>query len=557
MSSSASVLAPSSSRGASEPMSAARRRLGLAFSALLPGLALLSASCHVVYGELPVGQCVEDADCMALGGDGHRCDAEHRVCVVDAQAAPLLAGGECTLPGSVSAVECAAGGCAVPLSNDCTCLSGAWDDPEAIVVGVIAPRTFATWSGEELQLPYVLRWEQSVSLALEEWRAEWSTELARGAPRSGSALALLHCNSHDELFRARRAFSHLTREAGAPVVITLTDNDTKAVEHLARRQGVAVMCSACFQGAPVEPNPMIWRMAPPLSEQAPLAAARAREVLAGLTGAGAEPGQVLILSQRYAGIDEHVARVEQELIAVGHVPVHVQTGDPRTEVVTQPEVTQAVISAHPPVIVVGMDSDFTTYYLRLIEAGWPGEVPRPHYVLSYLNQELGLLADIVGGDDELRRRISGTAWHADAAVTQTLRALEGRFVARHQQRLDQAQYGYDAFYAVAYALAWARPRVALDGSGISSGLSHLLSGSPVPLGPGAIRSALALLEAGRDIDLVGSTGRLDWDPHTQTPRGDVGLWCLGRNPDASLDITLAGPLWSASSGELTGSHLCP
>lgn len=530
-------------------MAAAPRRA----SVPLLALALLASHCNVMYGEPPIGQCTGDADCVALGGAGYRCDAQ-RVCVAAASLAEPAAAADCTMPDSAPAAECAAGGCAAPLSEDCGCLSGAWQDPQALVLGVIAPRTFRSWSGEVLRIPYVPRWEQGLGLAL----AEWGQELTSGTPRSGRPLALLHCNSNDELFRARRAFTHLTQEAGAPAVITLTDNDTRAIQFQALRQDTAVMCAGCFAAPPAEPNPAVWRVAAPLSDQAPLAAARALEAAAGTRDAAAAPATIVILSQRYAGIDEFVARVEQQLVLAGQAPVRVTAGDPRTEVVAQPQIAQAVISARPSVIVVGMDSDFTTYYLPLIEGGWPGEVPRPHYVLSYLNQELGLLAPLVGGDDELRLRISGTGWHGGAAVAQALDALDERFQARHQQPLDQVQFGYDALYALAYALSWAQQRVPVNGSGVTAGLSRLLAGRPVPVGPASIRSTLALLEAGRDIDLVGSSGGLDWEPLSHTPRSDVGIWCLARAADAALELLpAAGPLWSASDEQITGSYLCP
>jgi hypothetical protein len=236
----------------------------------------------------------------------------------------------------------------------------------------------------------------------------------------------------------------------------------------------------------------------------------------------------------------------------------VQTRDPRREAVSQPQIADAVIAELPQVIVVGMDSDFTTYYLRLIESRWPAGVARPHYVLSYLNQELGLLSGIVGDDDELRRRISGTGWHADVDVAPVLRALDERFFARHLQHLDQAHYGYDAVYALAYALSWADPRGPLDGPGVSSGLAHLLAGPSVPVGPTAIKGARALLDAGQDIDLIGSSNRLDWAPLTHDTRSDVGVWCLTRGADSALELlTTAGPVWRVATGEITGTYSCP
>jgi hypothetical protein len=238
--------------------------------------------------------------------------------------------------------------------------------------------------------------------------------------------------------------------------------------------------------------------------------------------------------------------------------VPIQTVDPHAGDVTQTEVARAVIEARPRVIVVGMDSDFTTYYLRLIERGWPEDAARPVYVASYLNQELRLLADIVGNDEGLRRRISGTGWWVDADVAWNRTQLEARFFERQMEQLDQTQFGYDAFYAAAYALAWADSRIPLDGRGAALGFDHLLAGAAWDVGPSNIRSGLVQLSEGRDIDLRGSSSQLDGLAPNQAPRADVTLWCLTRNPDGSLQLVdSAGPVWHASSGEITGSYFCP
>lgn len=513
-----------------------------------------------MYGDPPVGQCRTDADCVAIGAAEDRCDLEQRVCVASAtEQLRAPARSDCEA-GAASLLDCAEGTCAAPLSSDCDCLEGAWDDPDALVVGVIEPLTMGSRSGQTVRVPYVPRWEQTLSLGLEEW----ARELPLGRlERSRRPLALLRCNSNDELFRARRAMAHLTERAHAPVVITLSDKDTEAIRYQAERQATTVICSTCFSRPPEPHGPgTVWQIAPPLVAQARLAAFRVTDALRErerLVGVDAEPPTVVSLSQNYPGINEFVAEVGRLLdLEGGYQQVAIQTPDPQAEEIVQPAVARAVIETRPRVIFVGMDSDFTTYYLRLIENGWPESEPRPAYVLSYLNQELGLLEEIVGGNDDLRRRISGTGWWSDAEVALNRQRLEERFQQRRMQRLDQTQFGYDAFYTAAYAISWADPRVPLDGAGVALGLDHLLSGDALHVGPGSIRSALAQLAAGQDMDLTGSSGQLDWDATSRVPQSDVTLWCLGRSNEGSLQlIDSAGPVWHAQNDEITGSYACP
>jgi hypothetical protein len=532
-----------------------------------PGCLVVAAAtllgCSVWYGGLPVGQCSVDLDCEALGL-GDVCDPSERVCVsrsLEPSPSAALANG-CRGVAGPSTSDCAEEGCAVPLSNDCTCLEGAWDDPSALVVGVIAPLTFGNEAEQTLTLPYVERWQKSLGLGLEEWTREVPDG---GLPRSGRPLALLHCNSNDELFRARRAMTHLTEVATAPVVITLTDNDTDAIRDQSLRSGVPVICASCFSAQPEAPGEasLIWPIAPALIRQAPLAAARVLE-LAAQTSDGAEPPRLVTLSQNYPGINEFAAEVDRLVDAGGSFEhFRIQTPNPHLQSFTQLDVIRSVIDARPDVVTVGMDSDFTTYYLRRIEADWPKEYPRPQYVLSYLNQELGLVAEVVGdgdgdGDDGLRRRISGVGWWPGSDVSHNLSGLEERFQARHRERVEQTQFGYDAWYAAAYGIAWADLRGAPDGPGAALGLEHLRQGPPVNVGPANVRAALVQLLSAGDIDLIGSSNRLDFQASTHATDSDVTVWCLVRSSDTSLGLLAsAGPVWHADTGEVTGQYSCP
>jgi hypothetical protein len=520
-------------------------------------------SCSVLYGDPPAGQCASDADCEHLGLYGSVCDLEHGVCVLDAETdeRPLTPPIRC--PTSSFETRCGAAGelCSPLLTPECPCLEGDWQEPDAVVIGTISPHTLANSVGEPLSIPHVPRWLRAVNLGLEEWRRE-----VPGArlERTNRPLALLHCNSNDELPQARRAMAHLVEVAGAPIVLTLTDNDTEAVRYQAQRQGTALICSTCFTAAPEDPavTELVWQIMPPLLAQAPLAAFRVGELASALASEDASPAgalEVVTLSQTYPGIDEYVQEVERLVLAQGNYHVTaVQTPDPRVRNPVQLEVSRAVIDARPRLIVVGMDTDFTTYYLRGIEAEWPADMPRPHYVLTYLNQELGLLADIVRDDEGLRRRLVGTGWVSSAAVAGNLSGLERRFTAAYGERLDNTQQGYDALYAAVYALARTDQTRALEGAELSASLGLLGQGVRANVGPEALRSSLGYLLSGQPVDLVGTSNELDWHSVSHQPSSDVGLWCLTREPAGELGLLAdAGIRWQSATGQISGRFVCP
>jgi hypothetical protein len=69
---------------------------------------------------------------------------------------------------------------------------------------------------------------------------------------------------------------------------------------------------------------------------------------------------------------------------------------------------------------------------------------------------------------------------------------------------------------------------------------------------------LTYLLDGQDIDLTGSTNRLDWQTTTHATQSDVGVWCLSRNADGSLALlSSAAPIWHSARGEIIGSYVCP
>lgn len=548
-------------------------------SALLASLPVL-LHCTLLYSDPAVEQCHTDADCaLELAGATGYCDVEHAICI-RVEGSSLESS---SLEGSSLGAQSEVAGCSADLtlnpscglgaapegetptcpfaSRECPCVTGAFDAPDALVIGTLSPHTYRVSTGDLLQIPYVARWLRSIELGLNEW----STQMPGGRlPRTDRPLAIVHCNSNDHLPTARRAMEHLMEVARAPVVVTLTDHDTDAVRYQALRGDTAVICATCLADPPPDPaeTRLVWQIAPPLGVQATLYGWRVRELGGELRRERALPAsaplEVVVLSQDYPGVNELAALLSSSLPTDSELHVtSIQTSDPRALVSPQLEIARSVVSARPHVIAAVMDTDFTTYYLRMIEAEWPPGVARPAYVLTHMNQELQLFSDVVR-DDDLRRRVSGTGFGLSPAAAQNLDALARRFSAAYSEPLENTQYGYDAFYSALYAMLSTEASRSVDGAELSVSLGRLSSGVRVDLGPAALQSSIGYIKAAEPLDLVGTSSELDWHPTAHRTTADVTVWCLSRDSRGTLALLAdAGVRWHHDTGEISGQYACP
>jgi hypothetical protein len=307
-----------------------------------------------------------------------------------------------------------------------------------------------------------------------------------------------------------------------------------------------------------------------LEDQAPLAAWRVSDLERRLRSDGtlpaASPLRLALLSQSYPGIATFAERARAALRLNGGKTVdedagnflEIQTPEPTITAFRPQDVAQSIAAFAPQVIVIGVDSDFTTFYLRMIEDAWPAGAARAQYVVTSMNQQLGLLAPIVGEDDALAGRISGTQPFLDPDVANNLSSFEARFLRRYQQEADNTQVGYDAFYAAAYALVTADSQQRFDGSAIAAGLQRLTAGPAVDVTPSAAQIAIAYLLGQGSIELVGTSSRFDWSGASREITSDVGMWCLTRAKGGALAIeTGVGPRWAHTTDQVSGAYNCP
>jgi hypothetical protein len=539
--------------------------------------------CTVLYGSPPAGQCTADLDCASEPGLQDRvCDVVQHVCIEKPEVVTPVANDDegdgcvsteqCTRDNSQKPSLCRSKGepC-IPLeTEECNNVQGAWDDPRALFIGTVGPLTYRQLTSEEgLGVPYTKRLMQSFDLGLDEW----NDRRPSGLPLSGRPLAAVHCNSNADPDQSQQVMQHLVKAVGTPVVLVSGDLDLIELAPVAAEQQVALVCIDC--GAPASAvqggEDLVWRMGPSLLDEAPLMAWRAQQLSSQIRSERAlEPEaklKVAVLYGDYPGLDE-LAAAFRDSLAVNGQPLaadadhllEVRTPDPRFEHVDQIKYANQILEFLPDIILVAHGMDFATYYLPLVEEGWPVQAPRPYYVTTSAHQEVELLKPFVNDNDDLRLRISGTRLAPSDTLRDNLAGFTSRYRAKYNQTWpDNTEAGYEAFYATAYSLVVANDSNALDsGPDIASAFERLASGSPVNVGPDPIETATARLVTNSSIDLVGLSNQLDWDPETHAPLADMSIWCLSRTEEGRIKLVDdAGPRWDHVSGEVTGEYACP
>jgi branched-chain amino acid transport system substrate-binding protein len=164
----------------------------------------------------------------------------------------------------------------------------------------------------------------------------------------------------------------------------------------------------------------------------------------------------------------------------------------------------------------------------------------------------------IGASVERRRRFLGL-------TSESTTATNARFVARYNEAFSQTvtrtfspNSSYDAFYLVAYA-ALALGDAPITGAALSGAVPRLLPpGKAIDVGPSGIFDAMNELASGRNIDLNGATGRLDFDVDTGDAPVDLAVLC----PDVdahgvATSVRESGLMYDATSRTLRGTLRCP
>jgi len=475
----------------------------------------------------------------------------------------------CTLMNGGQASVCRkAGGPCIPLATGpCETIRGEWQGADPIFIGTILPLT-ANANGNVKSYPYSKRVQRAMDLALAELNAAVPEGLFfPNAPRR--RFALVHCDSSFDPAIAQIAMAHLTEVVGAHAVIVGSDHDLTAIRAKALEMQTSVVCSDCVAPFPSAPA-LAWRIVPPLANEAAMAAWRIGELEKQLKSGATPPStlKVAILAAPDPAPAAFVSALRDKLWFNGKTASEnggaflVRTAENAAVTTVKFEEHIAALTAfEPDVLVVAMGADFPAEYLPSLEMGWTPTKAKPHYVMTALNSEASPFEAVLGPDEDLRRRISGTRQAPDPAMRDHIESYELRYWEHSNfEHSDMDFSGYDAFYATAYAIAGAASASpVLDGPRIDAAFARLRSGPRFEVGPAKLGAALMRLAVPTEsIDVHGLATHLDWDVTTRelTPV-EVGLYCFERSGDGQIHVELdTGPRMDPVTGEVRGVYAC-
>lgn len=538
-------------------------------------LGLLAGGCSLLLSTAEPMQCASQRDCDANPSFRNRV-CEEGFCVVPrAQVDPVSkdAGPGCVSTdlctqansGKASVCKTAGGACTPWQTEQCRFVSGAWRESNPIVIGVIQPYSVKQVNGQLAPIAYADRIQRAIDLGL----GELESALPGGIAIPGDAsrkLAVIYCDSYFDPARAQDAMAHLTDVASAQAIIVGGDLDLAAIRDQALAKKTAVVCSDCV--APFPPGPLAWRIVPPLAQEAAIAAWRIAQLEAAIKAAAPNPSsiRVAVLTTPDPGPKAFVSALAAKLTfngtdveGNGGAFTVRTTEDPTKEAVQFVASADALATFAPDVLVVAMGAEFSVNYLQLLEAKWPTTKPKPHYVMTALDYELAPFVGPIGQDDDLRKRISGTRPAFDAVLETNVAAYTQRYKLAYNFKGPDGNFsGYDAFYALAYAIVAASKEPFIDGPHVSVGFERLRSGEAIDVGPDQLGLGLALLGSSSSINLRGLVSGLDWDVVTRDlVAAESSLYCFERDGSGALVLRPdAGPRMNNATGVVTGTYSC-
>ena len=104
-------------------------------------------------------------------------------------------------------------------------------------------------------------------------------------------------------------------------------------------------------------------------------------------------------------------------------------------------------------------------------------------------------------------------------------------------------HSYDAAWLAFYGTARAvRRDPSLTGSGIARGLRRVSDGSPeIPVAPSSWKKVADALGSGGSVNLVGASGKLDFDPDDEETTGLVDIWKVSADAKSIETVTTIDP----------------
>ena len=396
--------------------------------------------------------------------------------------------------------------------------------------------------------------KEGAELALSEIEASTNGLSAPTNSRTGQRhLAMLVCDHGSDPARVAR---HLVENAGVQAIIgdSFSTATLDMFDQVAKPAGVFVLSPSATSPALTEhpDEGLLWRTSPSDVVQAETLKFLVRDVEDALHAQGeladGERAKIAMPTKHdSAGLGLARAATAAPETDSGAPAVdpglpddYPDPDDPKTGEVDWQSHIAHILDYSPNIILAMGTGEFVTSMLQGIENGWNPARTRPWYLLPE-GDRVTELATLVGKAENahlnLNERIIGTA--PGARKSPLYDSFQNSFRSAFGRRDpgNLAEFGYDAAYLVAYAIAIAN-QVSPSGRELASAMQHVSckegdgpnKPTPVPAGTNNFSGYFRIAANGDCIDFEGASGPLDFDPDTGEALSDIAMWCVRRNP---------------------------
>ncbi|MEZ4295774.1 MAG: ABC transporter substrate-binding protein [Polyangiaceae bacterium] len=518
-----------------------------------------ASSCSVVVGGSVNDTCENDADCAALGFTSATCDLTNNVCVVGGGACETAADCESQNGGQPSICR-SDKVCAQLTSEDCSEVFGDYKDPNAVVIGFLGP-IIGEYSSIGLPIHH------GSKLALNEIASAGNLPaLQGGGPRP---LAIVYCHDigapETDPYRAAK---HLVNDVKVPAILGPAFSGVTINTALNITVPADVLTISASATSPqitdLADEGLVWRTCPSDALQAIPQAGMVEPLETAIRTEQAlmptDPIRVAMTVKGDAYGKGLADAVTPQLMFNGKGAVQngdnfkrIDYDDPSTNPnVDFSAVVAGVIAHKPHLVLLFGTTEAAAVLFDGIESAWGDitpAIPRPYYLFPDGGKVSDLL-DKIGADDDRRKRVRGTVPGVSGALYDAFKFRYKGYI--KEDPLAYADTAYDATYLLAYGIVSAGAKK-LTGTTIADGLKKTIKGTAIDAGPMDINKAFTALGSAGEIDYNGASGPLNFDTATGEAKGDIDIWCVGRNTSDEPIFVSSGQKYEAAQGKITGT----
>ena len=363
-------------------------------------------------------------------------------------------------------------------------------------------------------------------------------------------LAMLVCDHGTDPVGVAR---HLIENANVPVIIgdSFSTPTLDIFANAAKPAGVLVLSPSATSPALTDfpDNGLLWRTSPSDVVQAETLKFLLVDVVDALHETGVlAPGKAakIAMPNKDDSAGGGLAKAATSLNQDSPTPAPVvkpdladQYPDPDKHPVNWQEHIDNITNASPNIILAMGTGEFVSDMMQGIEDNWNLARPRPWYLLpegDRVTELKVLVAEAKNLRTSLNDRILGTAPGARRSSLYDSFAASFQALFKNRDPGNLAEFGYDAGYLVAYAIAIAN-KASPSGRELATALQHVSckeGGTTVSVGPAMFSRYFGIAANGGCIDFEGASGPLDFNPDTGEALSDIATWCMRPNGDGTF-----------------------